>query len=318
MLSEKWTAKTRNEIFHRFSWLDQKDHDMIVGTDFDGLFSAAFMHEKSGWQIIGLYDFENVWYSPEISGKQLRKAIWMDLDVYHPQIRSIGHHILKYRLDDKIPHHHHSFNPNLLRGIYHGNFQRKYPLGSIHLLIWLFNHKLPQNQLQKLLLWHPDSSWINGQSHRFRNNVKDWLHDFVPNSLMINTFADIDTKSFEEEMQNVFFPKIRKAGFSQGRGQVQSRHLKLRGYQCSFDNPDNCLRQLQNMFKLISQITGWKVPKIPGSYQAIKGTRNHPRYDYREIREDFGNLDNFLSSMKVFSYAIPNMGKMNYTNNIRI
>lgn len=312
-----WTRNTKAEIFRTFPWLNQKDLGMVVGTDFDGLLSAAFMHEKQRWKIIGFYDLETLWYSG--GGKnQLRKAIWMDLDIYHPQIRSIGHHILKYRQDDEVLHHCQSLNPNLLRGMYHGNFQQKYPLGSIHLLIWLLDYKVPQDRLHKLLLWHPDSSWINGQSHRYRSNVDDWLHNFIPNDLMVNTFDDIDTQEFEEEMQNILFPRISQTGFERGRGQVQSRHLKLRGHQCNFENPNDYITQIQRMFALISKITGWALPMIPQSYHSIRGTRNDPRYDYKKIREDFGNLDTFLHKMKVFSYAIPNMGEMNYTNNISI
>jgi len=313
-----WTKEAREGIFQKFPWLNGTNQEMVVGTDLDGLLSAVFMHEKYEWKILGFYDFETVWFSPGVSTEQLRNAIWIDLDVYHPQIRSIGHHILKYRQDDKIPGHSQSLNPNLLRGIYHANFQQKYPLGSIHLLIWLFDCKLPQTQLHKLLFWHPDSSWINGQSHRYRNNVDDWLHNFVPNDLMVDTFADIESEKFEEEMQDVLFPRISQTGFKQGIGQVGSRHLKLRGYQCNFENPNNYGRQIRNMFSLISQITSWTVPTIPQSYNSIQGTRNKPRYDYKSMRENFGNLDSFLQKMKVFSYAIPNVGKMNYTNKISL
>jgi len=318
IFENRWTEDTKGRIFQRFPWLNERNQEMVVGTDFDGLLSAALMHEELGWKIIGFYDFETVWYSNGASKEQLRNAIWIDLDVYHPQVRSIGHHILKYRQNDKISHHCQSLNPNLLRGIYHGNFQQKYPLGSIHLLVWLFNYKIPHDQLHKLLFWHPDSSWINGQAQRYRDNVNDWLHNFVPNDLMVSTFADIDTLKFEEEMQNFFFPRISQTGFERGRGQVQSRHLRLRGYQCSFEDPNRYVTQIQKMFSLISEITRWTLPMIPQSYDSIGGTRNSPRYNYKGIREEFGDLDTFLSKMKVFSYAIPNMGEMNYTNNIRI
>jgi len=316
LFEKRWTAETRERILQKFLWLKERYREMVVGTDFDALLSAAFLHDRNAWKIIGFYDFETTWHSPRISKDQLRRAIWIDLDIYHPKIRSIGHHILKYRQDDKILHHCQSLNPNLLRGIDHGNFQQKYPIGSIHLLVWLFNYRIVETQLNKLLFWHPDSSWINGQSHRYRHNVNDWLQNFVPNDLMINTLTDIDTEEFEEEMRDIFIPKISQTGFKQGVGQVESKHLKLRGHQCNFEDPNSNIDQIRNTFSLISRITGWTAPTIPDSYESIRGTRNKPRYDYKSIIDNFGNLDGFLQKMKVFSYAIPNMGKMNYTNKI--
>lgn len=127
-------------------------------------------------------------------------AVWVDLDIYHPEIALIGHHILNFRLNDKIPHHSKTLNPNLLRGIHHGNFSRKYPLGTIHFLTWLHDQPTNITENQQLLYSTPDSTWINGQSHRFRDNVEDWLKNCIPLEFMIKSFEWMNKPSFEDAL----------------------------------------------------------------------------------------------------------------------
>jgi hypothetical protein len=169
-----------------------------------------------------------------------------------------------------------------------------------------------------MLLWHPDSAWINGQSHKYRNNVRDWLFNFVNNNIMMESFSSIDKIEFENNMKIYFYPDIEKTGFSKGFGQVYSQHLRLSGYQCTFNNPQEHFSKIKKLFNLLSKTLGWKEPKFPSKYSFIKGKRNKPYFNYKKILEIYGSIDNFLATLKVFSYAIPYKEGMNYTTNISI
>lgn len=274
------------------------------------------MHEWRNWKPIGFYTLEDIYFDSSIEREILRDAIWVDLDIYGPGMRSIGHHLQNFTLNDEIPNHAASLNPNLRRGTYYYTFRQKYPIGSIHFLVWFFDYQLKKDKQNKLLFWHPDSSWINGQSHRYRDNVEDWLFNLVPNELMTQSFEVIDTEAFEEDMKSHLYPKIKNTGFTKGKGQVSSRHLNLRGYQCTFDDPTEKLGEIQGLISLISEITGWDEMPLPKAYDVISGVRQGTTY--KSLRSNFGNLDTFLEEKDVFSYSIPNRNRMNYTTQIQI
>jgi hypothetical protein len=309
---------SRKRIQEEFPWVIEPDRNMIIGSDIDAIISASFLHEHLNWEPVGFYtDFENLYTKSSISTKDATDAVWVDLDIYHPDIPSIGHHILNFRLSDDIPGHTESLNPNLLRGMYHGNFRQKYPLGTIHFLSWL--HRLPKaaTKIQKLLYWLPDSTWINGQSHRFRENVRDWLFNCIPCKCLIETFDWIEESEFEESLQGEIYSRIEEAGFSRGRGQVTSKHLNLGGYQCSFINPNNMYQRLQALADLIAEIMNWEPLSIPTNMNALSGSRTS-NYSYSKVIEEYDGIDEFLSAKDVFSYAIPNRNTLNYTTDLNI
>jgi hypothetical protein len=310
-----------NEVFLRnvekfFPWIYEKNQNMIVHSDFDGIMSSMLLHEVNNWNLIGFYDLECIWFDEQLSSlyedkllEVLKSSIWVDADIYHEEIRSIGHHILKFRDSDQIPGHSRSLNPNLLRGIYHKDFNRKYPLGTVHFLMMLLKYKPRESELTELLLWHPNSSLANSQ--HYRTNVEDWLKNFLNIDFMIKTFPNTLTKSFEERMMKEVYPKLQNIGFDPGRAQITTLNLKLRGYQCAFNDPTNYVSKLGDLIKFIGEVMGWKELKIPIKYKSICGKRKN--ITYQEIRDKFGNLDSFLEKEKVFSYSIPNRGQVNYT-----
>jgi hypothetical protein len=308
-----WNKDFLRVVETNFSWIYEKNQNMIAHSDFDGIMSSMLLHEVNGWNLIGFYDLECIWFDEKLSNSNvielLKSSIWVDADIYHEKIRSIGHHILKFREDDKISGHSQSLNPNLLRGIYHGNFKRKYPFGTIHFLMTLLKYAPKENELTELLLWHPNSSLANAQ--RYRDNAEDWLKNFLNINFMIKTFPKTMDKQFEERMMKEVYSKLQNIGFESGRAQIVTLHLKLRGYQCAFKDPTNYVSKIQDLIKFIGGVMGWKQIGIPVKYKCICGKRAN--ISYSEIRGQYGNLDNFLEEKKVFSYSIPNQRKVNYT-----
>lgn len=290
---------------------------MVIGNDLDSVLSACFLKVKFGWDVVAMYDYKTLWRSadePDFINKFFRgDYIAVDLDIYSPNIFSLGHHILERRSSDILAGHARSLNPNLIRGINVSNFKRKYPLGTIHFLVWLFNaFDLPRSA--KLLMWLADSAFINAQSHRFRANAIEWTRDYFQSPELSRMTERVDLLGFEEALQKEIFPALKNNPLAKNSGQVKSRHLQLSGYQCQWSDPNRENDSIADLFKIISTLTGWTSPNIPKRFLQTTGVRR--RISVEEIQNRFGSLDKFLADEKVFSYVFPYHDSVNYTNGI--
>lgn len=330
---------TREAILKKHPWLETRGLPCVLGDDLDSIMSGVLMHHLLEWKVVGFYEkYQRVWYLNSLDPQNLRDAVWLDLDISREYIKSIGHHVLMENSSNHLPSHVSSVNPNLFRGVTgqpgkgsardHGaecllcdgmRFPHKYPLGTIHFLLWLYDVELPIRGLHEAaIIWLPDSSWINGQSHKYRLNVLDWVQNWIRHSALFLTVEKIDSQEFEITMRDDVFSRLEKIGFARGKGQVQSRFLRLGGYQCQFSNPNVTKSNIQELANLISEIFCWSRLEIPENYTLIKGRRNPESYDLSKVRKIYGGLPNFLTRENVFSYVIPNNGKINYTKDVLI
>jgi hypothetical protein len=92
----------RDAVREQYPWLLERDQAMVVGTDLDALISAAFMHHHFNWQPIGVYNLKEIYAADGASNDDLKRAIWVDLDIARSDIRSVGHHILTNRPGETI------------------------------------------------------------------------------------------------------------------------------------------------------------------------------------------------------------------------
>ena len=152
-----------------------------------------------------------------------------------------------------------------------------------------------------------DSSWINAQ--KYRDNVREWI-DFLDLESLKKSFLLTNNLEFEKMMQILIYPRIEEVGFGENKGQVTSRHLELKGFQCQFENPSLDREKISRLMELIGGIFGWKVPELPRDYKLIQGKRNSGR-----LAEVLGNrsLGEFIKDENVFSYVIPNFERINWT-----
>jgi hypothetical protein len=300
----------RTDLLARFPWLTQRDRRMIIGNDIDALLSAQFLQHTRGWSIAGFYNYTTLYVDPAIDP---RECVWVDLDVHDPACCSIGHHILRPTPTDRIPGHRSSVNPNLLRGIDQTGFTHKYPLGTIHLLLWLHDFRIRNRRTAMLLLWLADSTWINAQ--RYRSNVRDWLTNWISVPELIDTFDQADTPDFEAEMQAQVLSKLQLAELGPGNVQNVSQHLGLGGHQCAWDRPED-LPKVQRVTNLIERAFGWRAPLFPREFRTIQGVRHSARLP--ELIQKHGAFDKFLENERVFSYVIPNKDRVNYTTGLAL
>jgi len=294
---------------------------MIIGNDLDSLLSASLLKSRFGWNVVGIFDYQSMWYDSNYSNAdffknlKLQKYLAVDLDIYRNCLPSIRHHILSVSKNDILPQHEMSLNPNLINGITHQNFKQKYPMGMVHYLMHILNEYPTLSRLGELLLWLADSTFINAQTHRFRDNMNYWLKHYVPNRVLKNGFDKVDSLLFEQKMEKLVFPALEKTGIVRGKGQVRSKHKNLQGYQCQWENPNENQKSILSLLKLIYKNTNWEIPKLPISLNEIRGKRITLRFTKQDESKK-GFLRNFLAEKKVFSYVITNRYLINYTTGI--
>ena len=128
----------------------------------------------------------------------------------------------------------------------------------------------------------------------------------------MRTLPDVNCLGFEEALeQHVHRPLI--AMGARRTGQVSSRNLGLRG--CQLLGDPTCEERLyKGTVRLVSESLGLPPMKLPSSLMAIRGRRTSKAYS---VRED-GPLPDFVEKNRVFSYAIPNQRRINFTTGIQI
>ena len=309
----------RTKIAFSFEPFTKPDsiHGMVIGNDLDSVVSACFLKSLFGWDVAAIYDYKMLWYSATEKDFLARFSngdyVAIDLDVYHPNIFSLGHHILESAPSDVLAGHARSLNPNFIRGINVSNFKRKYPLGTIHFLVWLFN-QTDLTRAAKFTMWLADSAFINAQSHRFRENALEWARDYFQSGYLLNMTERVDLPGFEEALQKEIFPALKNNPLASNSGQVKSRHFDLSGYQCQWSDPNRERESIAELFQIVSALTSWTAPHLPNQFLKVEGKRQKITAD--EIAKRFGTLDKFLSDEKVFSYVFPYRDSVNYTNGI--
>jgi hypothetical protein len=305
----------RTAILQRYAWLHNSEpKNVIMGDDLDAaLATLLYLKHNPNAKLVGFYvDYKTIFYSENLDIKDLADVIYIDLDIYHVRCRSLGHHILRHRKSDDLVAFHNSCNLCAFKNLTCNDFKNKYPLGTVHFLLWLYKENLSANEFCEQLVWLADSAYILGQSHKYRRNMKNWLYREMPFDALQTSFIAIDTLDFEQKMQ-VLQQKMHENGFEQGRGQAVSQHLQLNGYQCQ--PPKNTKKEdiaayFEKLFDFLIKITDWQ-PKI--EQFDIKKMKNMDFYrNSKKIDANF-DLNAFLKDKKVFSYVFPYKNEINYT-----
>jgi hypothetical protein len=319
----------RETIFARYPWLAPGDMPcrVVTGDDLDSALSALlFLARHPGARIGGIYvGYTTVYYSGVLKWSDVLDAVWLDLDIYAPECRSLGHHIVRLGAADALPGLSSSCNLNeLRRRSVEDSFIEKYPLGTAHFLMWLYEQNASGSG--ELLTWLADSAYINGQIFHygpnggrrqgFRQNVERWLEEEIPLPSLLSTFGRIDDRAFDERMLNLQ-QRMEEAGFRRGKGQVASRHLKLSGYQCQPEPDEDAGQHMLKLIRFASDLTGWAVrpEQIEPLARLTRQRRGARRMaDVDEVRRS--GLDRFLNDQAVFSYVFQTTRMMNYTTGL--
>ncbi len=307
----------REEILKKYSWL-QSDEELylVMGDDLDSAISTLlFLSKNPKATLIGIYSgYKKIFFNKNVDLEILKNAVYIDLDIYMKPEKSLGHHIVRINKENRIDGFDNSCNINELIGYsLTYNFTHKYPLSTAHFLIWLYEINNYNTQDAETIIWLADSSFINGQKHRFANNVENWLHNIMPNKLLQSTFTKISTLEFEEKVF-ALQQEMEKNSFNKGQGQIKSFHKKLTGYQCQLadtNNSDYVTNYILKILRFVYTKLKCKITKNQidiDNLTCISGERKTLK-----ISDIKTNLDDFLLQNNVFSFVFPYKDTINYT-----
>ncbi|GAB4497641.1 MAG: hypothetical protein OHK0019_31620 [Saprospiraceae bacterium] len=286
---------------------------MVIGDDLDSLLSAMYLHQKFGWPVSGIYcQYTRLWHedSPVVFREKLfaGKLFAVDLDIYHAAVPSLGHHIISLKHDDNLPGHSHSLNPNALRGFsIQEHFRRKYPLATIHFLLWLFEEKNLSPEAE-MLVWLADSTFVNAQ--HYQENVEEWVTQFFNFPTFIQILPALQTPDFEQNLkEKILHPMDKNPLCRPSRSIYRSKNLGINGFQCQFEDPNHQNGALQSLLNLLSTLSGWQRLPLPTHFHGfLEGRR-------REMPVSGISLpfSDWLDREGVFSYAFTFKDRLNFT-----
>lgn len=165
------------EIIKNHPWIAQEGQAAILSPDSDGLLCGLFMSHYLNWKIAGFYDGKVLVLS---KGLKSRDCIFLDMEIFRKNIKSVGHHMVMYKIND-LPANWKNFDnciqPNNIRGYdYYNVFEKKYPLATIHFLIGILGSKMkvdiPKSSICPLL--YTDGTFKN--LFNYPENCLSWLH----------------------------------------------------------------------------------------------------------------------------------------------
>ncbi len=294
----------RKKILSMYPWLKQKKLPFIISADYDGLICASFLHHHLGWKLSGYYNLESLWLSEEAMQNN-DILIWVDLNILSKKGRAVGGHIVS--LNGELPNgFKSSCNPNIIANLDSKNFKNKFPFSTLIFLLWLYDIKINDNLLARMLVLHSDATWLKYQE--YNDNVNNWIKK-LDNYSWDWLFQKVNTLTFEKRVDEILYPELKKIGAVSGLSKLSSKKLNLRSRQFQF-NPDWDEDIILNIFKLFGNSLKWTPPTIPKIINRIDGNRQ--KIAISKIKKI--GFENFLKTHNIFSYAIPSPRILNYTS----
>ena len=169
-----------DEIIKKYPWIVKENQDCILSPDIDGILCGLFTSHYLGWNIKGFYDGK---YLLLDNTKKAKECIFLDMEILRNDIRSVGHHLNIHMLNNPPADYHEKMsnclNPNLIRGFDRrkGTLGRKYPLGAIHLLMYILENHSPGTTRVKAEglapIFFADGVWKI--LFKYTGNVLDWF-----------------------------------------------------------------------------------------------------------------------------------------------
>ncbi len=168
-----------NAVIAKYPWVVEREHKCIISPDADGMLCGLFMSQYLNWEIVGYYDNgKNLIIK---KGVEAKECVFLDTEIYRPDIRSAGQHISLLRTKNtliNLENYKNCLNPNSLRGrTKEENFGLKYPMGTIHLLLCIVGARQVINFTENsfFVILQADGT-LNRFLDRYSENLYDWLH----------------------------------------------------------------------------------------------------------------------------------------------
>ena len=269
-ISSKSEQLDYQKILEQYPWVTTKNQNCILSPDSDGLLCGLLMSHYLNWKIVGFYDGKALLIK---RGIHPRRCVFLDMEIFRPEIRSVGQHMVMFNKND-LPSNWSNFKnciaANSLRNFdFIHNFKEKYPFGTIHLLLGILGQKhniaIPKSALSILL--YTDGTFKN--QFNYPENCLGWLtflRAYENKSPLQKIFLNQHYSAYElmTALKDLFV-KINIIGegkrggdkikISDSKGRITN--INLRSGKMS----PTTVNQAKNFLKLIALKTGWQFKK---------------------------------------------------------
>lgn len=260
------------ELLKKYPWVVQRDLNCILSPDSDGLLCGLLMQSLLNWNIVGFYDGKVMALK---HGYKASDCVFLDMEIFRNFTKSIGQHMLIWnsKRDLQKPewaNFDNCISPNNIRK-FDGKtkFKRKYPLGTIHILLGILGSRFYIQIKQEAIcpLLYTDGTFKS--MFNYPENVLDWL-DFLSagdeTSPLYKVFFDntYSTSTLMKALKN-FFADIKNIGIG-GKGgdkiQISDKNGNYKNFtqniNITFDLEQEQCVVADKFLTLLSQLTGWR------------------------------------------------------------
>lgn len=254
------------DLITRYPWVVKRGQNCILSPDSDGLLCGLLMSHYLGWRVRGFYDGKILVTEKGLSPQD---CIFLDMEIFRSNIRSVGQHMVMYDKAD-LPPNWSNFNNciganNLRSHDFKNDFKVKYPFGTTHLLLSILGQErtisIPKSAISPLL--YTDGTFKN--QFNYPENCLGWL-DFLGANHKRNPlqriFLDRHYSTYElmVELKDLF-SKIRVIGGGR-RGGDKIKISDSRGNINNIDTHSHELEQVaraqaEKFLRLLADKTGW-------------------------------------------------------------
>lgn len=235
-------------------WTTARDRYCILSPDSDGFLCGLLVTNFLNWEVAGFYDGKILISK---SGVDFNECIFLDVEINRRGVGSIGNHLVEFNRNLVINNNNFGecIQPNILRG-FDGKtaFQRKYPFGTIHLLLGILQESgviknLPEDAISPLLF----ADGVGNNLFGYPENCLDWINYLKINqdSHILNKFLCENDLNFYQIMQYLkrFFAmrdSFNASGYFDGTNFVQGGNNKRTGHKIKITNGQGAQINLVN------------------------------------------------------------------------
>ncbi len=257
-----------DDIIEKHPWIVQTNQQCIISPDSDGLLCGLFMSHILNWQIKGFYDGKVMVLEEGISAED---CIFLDMEIFRRNIRSVGHHMILYNVNDR-PNTWDNFDnciqPNILRGYdYLHTFRLKYPLATIHLLLGIVSSDAKVEILESAIFPLLFTDGTYQVLFKYPENVLNWLNYLRADEFQSPLKAVFENDDFSvfrlmhamdeffRERDKISIPKERgdRLRISDTKGEPYNIVASNTGHQLNC----NALERITRFIQMLSQLTQW-------------------------------------------------------------
>lgn len=270
-------------LIKQYPWVVERGKKYILSPDSDGFLCGLLVTNFLDGEVVGFYDGKILISK---NGVDFNSCIFLDVEINRRGIGSMGNHLIEYNRNLVLNNRNFDecIQPNILRD-FDGKtaFQRKYPFGTIHLLLGIAQaggmiNELPDTAISPLLF----ADGVGNNLFGYPENCLDWINYLRINqeSHVLHKFLCENNKNFYQIMQHLkqFFEirdNYNATGYFDGSNFVQGGNNKRTGHKIkitngqgvqinlikngsNFDIHTTETQRVQGFIHEISKMMGWR------------------------------------------------------------